>query len=82
MSQEQSQMCRLQMSSSPYQSQPSQHFSPVNLFALDDEFKSLVEYALGQGSGGFQDNSPIVEVAPDKRLTTTITWSGDNERGF
>lgn len=43
------------MSSPPYPSQISQHFSPVDYFDLDDEFDLLFGshvYALGQGSDG------------------------------
>ncbi|GJW95880.1 hypothetical protein Tco_0175552 [Tanacetum coccineum] len=58
------------MSSSTYQYQSSQYFSPVNCFDFDDEFEPLFgshDYALGQGSGGpsvsVQDDSSVKEVS-------------------
>nr|GEW91814.1 hypothetical protein [Tanacetum cinerariifolium] len=38
------------MSLTSYQSKPSQHFSSVNRFALDNEFEPLFEYHPGQGT--------------------------------
>ncbi|GKA23641.1 hypothetical protein Tco_0709674 [Tanacetum coccineum] len=62
------------MSSTSYQSKPSQHFSSVNRFALDNEFELLFEYHPGQGTVGpfvpVQDDSPSEEVAPVKRKIT------------
>ncbi|GKE97891.1 hypothetical protein Tco_0021242 [Tanacetum coccineum] len=67
------------MSSPPYQSQNSQHYSIVNRFGLDDEFEPLFKYASSQGSGGHgsdglsvlvQDDFPIEAVTPVKRKST------------
>ncbi|GKE16159.1 hypothetical protein Tco_1423736 [Tanacetum coccineum] len=67
------------MSSPPYQSQNSQHYSIVNRFGLDDEFEPLFKYASSQGSGGHgsdglsvlvQDDFPVEAVTPVKRKST------------